>query len=119
MRVLVCGGRGFTDQALLEGWMDDLHRVCGFTGLIHGGARGADAMGGAWALRNSIPVQVFPADWENLGKAAGHARNTLMLTQGRPDFCVAFPHPSWDASRGTRDMVGKAMDANVTTIVVL
>lgn len=119
MRLLVCGGRGFDDEDLMFGWLNDLHHACGFTVVIHGAARGADSMAGTWGRSMGLPVEEYPADWENLGKAAGAARNTLMLTEGRPDFVVAFPHPDWSTSRGTKDMVTKALSAKVTTIVVL
>jgi hypothetical protein len=46
MRVLVCGGRDFSDQALLEAVLDDLDRARVVTLVIEGDARGADRMAG-------------------------------------------------------------------------
>lgn len=91
MRVLVCGGRDFDDQALLDATLDRLHQVHVFTVLIEGNARGADRMAGAWAEAQGIAHEIFSADWETLGAKAGPIRNQQMLDEGRPDLVVAFP----------------------------
>ena len=59
MKVLVCGGRDFSNAALLTSVLDDLHHARGFTLLIHGGARGADALAAQWAGLRQIPVRQF------------------------------------------------------------
>lgn len=105
LRVLVCGGRDFQDQAKLWAALDDL---TGVVLVIHGGARGADSLGGAWAVARGIPVEVFPADWAKHRKKAGILRNIQMLTDGKPDLVVAAP-----GGRGTEDMVRRAVDAGV------
>jgi hypothetical protein len=91
MRVLVCGGRAFTDRALLEATLDRLHHAYVFTVLIEGDARGADRMAGEWAEAQGIGHEVFKADWDGLGAKAGPIRNQQMLDEGRPDLVVAFP----------------------------
>ena len=113
MRVLVCGGRDFTDRALLEEVLDRLHRAQVLTALIEGDARGADRMAGAWAEAQGIAHEVFKADWDGLGAKAGPIRNRQMLEEGRPDLVVAFPGRS-----GTDHMKRIAHAAGIEVIDV-
>ena len=109
MRVLVCGGRDFGDGARLCAELAVLHAQTPFTCLIHGAAKGADEMAGAWASSRNIQVAVFQADWETYRRAAGPIRNKQMLDEGKPDLVVAFP-----GGRGTANMVKQALAAGVT-----
>jgi len=113
MRVLVCGGRNFDDQALLEAVLDRLHKVHAFAVLIEGDARGADRMAGAWADAQGIARATFAADWEMLGAKAGPIRNQQMLDEGRPDLVVAFPGAS-----GTDHMKRIARKAGIAVVEV-
>lgn len=114
MRVLICGGRDFSDTALLYRTLDDLLRREGVDCVIEGDARGADRIAGYWAKKNRIDLRLFPADW-SLGKKAGPVRNQQMLDEGRPDLVLAFPTPN---SRGTWDMVRRAEAAGVEVVIV-
>src|SRR5215217_1525695 len=105
MRVLVCGGRDFTDAEYLAATLESLGPI---TRIIHGGAPGADMLAGDWALRNKIPVEVYQANWLMFGKAAGPRRNAEMLAKGKPDMVVAFP-----GGKGTADMIRRAKAAGV------
>lgn len=111
MRVLVCGGRDYSDRQTVFDYLDGLHLLHTITLLIHGGARGADWLAGQWGQDRSVPVTVFAADWFNHGKAAGPLRNAKMLAEGKPDLVVAFP-----GGRGTTDMVRKANAAGVRVV---
>ena len=113
MRVLVCGGRDFADDYLLRRTLFFLRELHGFDLLIHGGAGGADTLAGEWAVRQAIPVLVFPADWHKHGRAAGPIRNAQMLAEGKPDLVVAFP-----GGRGTANMVRQAKAAGVPVVEV-
>ena len=104
MRVLVCGGRDYTDADRIFAALDRLHSPCGrITCIIQGEAPGADAWARKWAERNGVPVEGYEAEWGKYGKRAGPLRNKRMLDEGRPDGVVAFP-----GGRGTADMVGQA-----------
>lgn len=108
MRVLVCGGREFTDWHRLCRELDAMHTQQPFTCLIHGAAKGADEMAGAWAASRNIQVAEFPADWETHRRAAGPIRNKQMLDEGKPQLVVAFP-----GGRGTANMVKQAVAAGL------
>jgi hypothetical protein len=108
MRVLVCGGRDYTDVTTVERVLDRLHERTPFSCVIHGGARGADTLAGLWAKSRNVPVETHPAAWSKYGRAAGMIRNEQMLRDGRPDVVVAFP-----GGVGTAGMVRIAREARV------
>lgn len=106
MKVLVCGGRNYTDKHKM--WMllyeliwinDDL--------LIHGDAKGADSLAGEWARVAGIQEVICPANWEIHGRSAGYRRNKMMLSL-KPDLVLAFP-----GGPGTANMIKLAEEAGV------
>jgi hypothetical protein len=107
LRVLVCGGRDYSDASrvdvVLRGIEPDV--------IIHGGASGADRLAGQWAWKNGKGCRVEFADWQLHGKAAGPIRNQKMLDEHAPDLVVAFP-----GGRGTADMVRRAKAKGVPVI---
>jgi hypothetical protein len=106
-RVLVCGGRDFSDWNFVWHTLDALRPI---TDLIAGGADGADHHAKCWAWNNpSVAYHEFPVDWKAHGRSAGPRRNQRMLDEGRPDLIVAF-----EGGRGTADMVRRARSAGVT-----
>lgn len=120
MRILVCGGRNFSDRDLV---FDALYKIAperppdeyGNTlpdcTIIHGGAKGADSIADEWAVVNWTGLEIYKADWNTHGKAAGAIRNRRMLRDGKPDVVVAFP-----GGRGTADMVKIAQAAGIKVI---
>jgi hypothetical protein len=116
MRILVCGGRDFRDYDLLSSVLRNIIMSVGSfpVTIIHGGARGADALAGQYARRTACNERVFPANWAKYGRAAGFRRNAEMLKEGVPHMVVAFP-----GGRGTADMVKRAKAAGVPVHEVL
>lgn len=91
MRLLVTGGRDFTDLFKLEqAWVDFERKYGMVTTLIVGDARGLDALAAALATRKGVVVEMFRADWKAYGKSAGPIRNKEMIFQGKPDRGLAF-----------------------------
>jgi hypothetical protein len=111
MRVLVCGGRDFTRRTFAFDTLDGLHARTPIAVVIEGGALGADQAGRDWANARGVPVETYPADWKNLGRAAGVIRNQQMLDQGCPDLVVAFT-----GGRGTADMVHRAIKSGIQVV---
>lgn len=115
IKVLVCGGRDFSDYDLLA------NTLVGLIGqyeakdviFISGHARGADKLGELFANTNGCKLQVFPADWNKYKKAAGYIRNQQMLDEGKPDIVVAFK-----GGTGTEDMVRRAKKHDIKVIEV-
>ena len=77
MRVLVCGGRDFSDWSLLKKILDECHIENGITLIIEGGARGADYLAKQWAVEHDIIWEEYRADWDKYGNRAGPLRNKL------------------------------------------
>jgi len=110
VRIIVCGGRDFTDKVMLDYVLSYVHTHRSIIELIHGGARGADQMANKWAFNNGIPRVEVRADWRTHGRAAGPIRNREMLKLN-PDGVVAFP-----GARGTADMVRAAEEAGIPVL---
>ena len=108
-RILVCGGRDFSDRSLVFHVLDLEALEHGIHVVIQGGASGADKLAREWCYqRQSIRMWNFPADWKKHGKAAGPIRNQQMLDEGKPTKVFAFP-----GGRGTADMVRRARAAGL------
>lgn len=107
VRLIVCGGREFSDGAFVYRILDYIHSTRVIAEIIQGGAKGADALAKAWAHARGIPCTEVPADWDRHGKRAGPLRNRQML-ELRPDGVVAF-----DGGRGTADMIRQATGVGV------
>ena len=122
MRVLVCGGRDFTNKELLFNTLWNLmdqrkteEYVCTdeYT-IIHGDAKGADSLADLFAYTYGTNLDVYPADWNTYGKAAGAIRNKQMLEEGKPDLVIAFP-----GGKGTANMVKLALEAGIEVMQVI
>lgn len=114
MRVLVCGGRDYSDIVRVFSVLDKLHREAGIDAIIEGGAKGADRLAKEWAKQFGIPVQTYEADWESYGSFAGPKRNAEMLAHAQPDLVIAFA-----GGRGTADMTRKARKAGVNVVEIV
>lgn len=108
MRVLVCGGRDYTDEGRVYEVLDRLRETRGIEVVMSGCASGVDAIAHAWGPDRGVRHLLFVADWRTHGKAAGPIRNQRMLDEGKPDLVVAFP-----GGKGTADMVRRARKAGV------
>lgn len=115
MKILICGGRDYTNQVqfykFIRGFIAENGPI---THIICGGQRGADDMAVKYANHRRIKLTTYPAAWEKYGPGAGPIRNQIML-DANPDisFLIAFP-----GAKGTADMVTKAKNINLTVIEV-
>lgn len=108
MRLVVTGGRNYSDTHQVWRVLDDLHQRRQISALICGEAPGLDARARVWARRRGIDVDPYPADWALLGRAAGPIRNQHMIDLGKPDFGLVFP-----GGRGTADMRSRLVAAGI------
>lgn len=108
-RILVTGSRNWSDVEAIRAAL--VHH--GPATVIHGGARGADAIAGRIAEDFGWPTVVHKANWRQFGKKAGPMRNAAMVEAGA-DLCLAFPLPD---SIGTWDCVKRAKKAGIPVVV--
>lgn len=112
MKVIVAGGREFTNYALVE----EAIKISGFeiSQIVSGKAKGVDTLGEVWALANNVPVEAFPADWSQHGRAAGPIRNKQMAEYA--DALIAI----WDGeSKGTANMIQQARNKKLNVFIYL
>jgi hypothetical protein len=102
-RVIIAGGRDFKYPRKLRDTLDaalihkrETHNII----IVSGTARGADQWGEQYCHLRGYTLEEYPADWDGLGKAAGHIRNGEMGKAA--DAAVIF----WNGkSRGTQGMI--------------
>lgn len=103
MRVIIAGGRDFTDAPALLNFLvelQELNQLPETFEIVSGAARGADKCGEIIANSADFKCTQFPADWNRLGTRAGYVRNAEMAEYA--DVLVAC----WDGhSRGTKHMI--------------
>lgn len=113
-RVLVCGGRDFTDRAFVWAVLD--HIKPSF--LVTGGQgkkrpnKGADLEAEMFARTHQVDFDVVHADWDAFGRSAGPRRNSEILIR-YPDlhWAVGFP-----GGKGTTDMLEKSRRAGLEVV---
>lgn len=116
-RVIIAGSRSFSNYELLREhclfmFQEKMrtHRVI----IVSGHAHGADTLGERFAKEQGLTVELHPAKWRALGKAAGMIRNVEMARAS--DALIAF----WDGrSRGTAHMISFARRRGLEVSVVV
>lgn len=115
VRLIIAGGRDFTNYTMLEDTLDKLLINVDYEKLeiVSGGARGADKLGDRFAKEYGLPIKHFIPDWDGLGKRAGMVRNREMAEYAT--HLVAY----WNQeSRGTQNMIDTARSLGLNIRVV-
>jgi type I restriction-modification system DNA methylase subunit len=113
MKYIIAGMRDFHDYEYFRAYMKLLSPYLEITEVVSGHAPGVDTMAERWAKEHDIKLKIFPADWDKLGKRAGHVRNHQMALYA--DGLIAF----WNGiSRGTADMIKTATKEDLEGYVV-
>ena len=121
VKVLCCGSRTFRARGVVKHRLSELPAG---TMVIHGDAAGADTLSDFAAREHGFSVRSYPARWDLEGRGAGPRRNARMIAEEHPDRegvcldqCLAFTDDLAN-SKGTRDMVTRAVKANIPVEVV-
>jgi len=101
LKVIIAGGRDYHNyETLLEAITESQFDI---TTVVSGGAKGVDALGERYAEEMNKELNVFNADWETHGRAAGPIRNRKMAENAEALIAI------WDGqSRGTKNMIETA-----------
>lgn len=110
MRTIVAGSRYFDDYEILC----EVIRESGIniTTLISGHAPGADMLAERWADLTRTPKEIYPANWNKDGAAAGPIRNSKMAAVADAAIIICMKD-----SRGSHDMIKKAKAKNIPVYV--
>lgn len=113
-KLLIAGSRNFNDYNYLKKRIDKL--IANWKKeeiiIISGGAKGTDTLAEKYAIENDLSFEVYPAEWEKLGKKAGMVRNIKMAESAT--HAVIF----WDGkSPGTKHMIEISEENLVRTVV--
>lgn len=115
----VVGCRDFHDYAtfcavlerIVEGWRRK-RRIGRTITIVSGGATGADTLAAQYAEEHDLELEIFPAQWQRYGKAAGPKRNRQIVVAC--DRIVAF----WDgSSRGTASTLEIAAELHKPVVI--
>ena len=105
MRIAIVGSREYPKAELIKQFVFDLANKDTIT-IVSGGARGVDSIAEQAAKDVGIATDIYLADWDGKGKAAGYIRNKEIVANC--DRIVAF----WDhKSRGTAHTIKIGLDA--------
>jgi hypothetical protein len=111
-KVLVCGGRGYSDREKIYHVLDSqLAKIGDKMLLIAGGAPGADTIAREWAVDRKVDHLTLYAKWDRFGRAAGPIRNRRMAKK-KPRLVLAF-HDDLENSKGTKDMLKVAQKMDI------
>jgi hypothetical protein len=116
IRIIIAGGRDFSDAVRLETAVDKLTAALDpkRMEIVSGMARGADKLGWEYAGRRGLDQTPFPADWDNQPRhVAGYLRNEVMAWYS--SHLIAF----WDGkSGGTQHMIELAKREGIDVRIV-
>lgn len=127
MKVIVCGSRDWVDPEPIRRELEYVFpetipwTLPADITVIHGDAAGADRLAGRIAAELGFKVIAVPADWETYGKAAGPRRNQKMLKmllEGDDERLILAFHEDLPRSKGTKDMIQRAIAAGVKVVIV-
>jgi len=110
MNVIIAGSRTYEKYDELLDCIEEAN--INITKVISGGASGVDKLGERYAHENNKELEVYRADWNKHGKAAGPIRNRQMAAVA--DGLIAL----WDGkSPGTKNMIDEANKKNLVVYV--
>lgn len=118
MRLIIAGGREFSNYELLRDSVDMFiadHYVNydPTVEIVSGTARGTDTLGEQYAQERGFKVMRFPANWDLHGKLGGLNRNLQMAEYA--SHCICF-HDG--VSTGTAHMIKTAKKQGLITEVI-
>ena len=90
LRVIVCGGRDFTDKTMLSRVLWYVHERRGLAEVIHGGQRGVEQMANRFAFEQGLH-RVEVRAWSKYGNPRAILHRNSQMFDLRPHGVIAFP----------------------------
>ena len=122
MIVIVSGSRDYHKTDILDDLMDLDFGFFDELGIFVGDAKGVDATIREFCITKGVEHEIFYADWESYGFAAGPIRNKQMIEaaykfhqeSGDEIVMLAFPGPK---SKGTKNAIEIAQKMGINVLV--
>ena len=95
MKYIVAGGRDFDNKKIMDQILS-AHINPQFDIIISGDARGADMLGAEWGAQHGVPIQHFPAYWDQYGQV----------------WTIGYGHTGSDVYQGLTITKAKAQSLN-------
>jgi len=115
--ILVCGDRNWSNEQVIREILGKFKHPKEIH-VVHGAARGADAIAGQVAKELGMSVTEVPAEWHKFKRNAGPIRNRKMFDEFHPEAVFAF-HSNITESKGTKNMVEYARSKGCKKIMVI
>jgi len=119
IKLIVAGSRTIRNAHYVFQAIDEYLEELGVTAedqveIVSGMASNGPDIIAVWYCQEfGVPLKEFPANWDELGKGAGHLRNTDMARYAT--HALIF----WDGvSNGTKDMIAKANQYHLKTRIL-
>lgn len=109
-RIVFTGGRNFKAEYAV---VDVLIQLPSDAVIVTGGAKGLDTIAHKYAVEMGFETEVYPANWNRHGNAAGPLRNRQMAELDGVSMVVAF-----EGGRGTKNMVLTAKQLGIPVVEV-
>lgn len=118
MNLAIVGSRNFNNYKKLENCIFETlekwgKEISDIECIISGGAKGVDALAEKFAKTYDILVEIYAANWDKYGKAAGVIRNSSIINNAT--HVIAFPSIS---GKGTQDSIKKAKTRKIQCEVI-
>lgn len=101
-RIIICGSRTWTNNGTIYKVLSRIPNRDEYI-IVTGGARGADQLANTLAENMGFQTEVYPAKWDEEGKAAGFYRNERMIALDNVTHVFGFRSPG--KSNGTDHMM--------------
>lgn len=106
LKVSISGSRHYNDYNYFKSIMDYYKPYISHINV--GDAKGIDSLTVKYCQNNNIPYNIFVANWDMYGKAAGPNRNADIIKN--TELLIAFPLQD---SKGTKDTMNKANNMGI------
>lgn len=102
-RIVIGGYRNFNNYDVFKDFVDSCIGKETEITILSGHCKGADLMAERYAKEKGFALEIYPADWQKYGRAAGPIRNKQMVENA--DTVIAFVSES---ASGTKNLIGNA-----------
>jgi hypothetical protein len=113
LRLIVFGGRQYTDKAHVFATLDRIHAKKTINLVIENGDSGVAGFAWEWAVQRHVQTCTINANQERNAADLAEQQCSEMVLEGRPTGCVVFP-----GGKKTASMAKVAIERNLVIMEV-